>query len=101
MSLSAKLSRNFLEENPKQAKAIVEKVILAATARHAARHARKWYNVNLLFRVEALPVNWQIVLNVILKFVRYSLSKEILQEERQNRDGIVPFRQYYLCAVRY
>lgn len=27
--------RNFLEENPKQAKAIVEKVILAATARHA------------------------------------------------------------------
>ena len=32
--------RNFLEENPKQAKAIVEKVILAATARHAARHAR-------------------------------------------------------------
>ena len=33
--------RNYLEENPRQAKTIVEKVILAAQARHAAYNARK------------------------------------------------------------
>ena len=32
---------NFLEENPKEAKLIVEKVVLAATARKAAQNARK------------------------------------------------------------
>ncbi|MBO4955829.1 MAG: DNA topoisomerase (ATP-hydrolyzing) subunit B [Muribaculaceae bacterium] len=33
--------RNYLEEHPRQAKTIVEKVILAAQARHAAYNARK------------------------------------------------------------
>ena len=40
MAVSTMLS-NYLEENPKDARQIVQKVILAATARHAARKARE------------------------------------------------------------
>ncbi|MFR9652146.1 MAG: DNA topoisomerase (ATP-hydrolyzing) subunit B [Rikenellaceae bacterium] len=39
-AMSTALSQ-YLEEHPKDARAIVQKVILAATARHAARHARE------------------------------------------------------------
>ena len=46
---------NYLEENPKDAKAIVQKVILAATARHAARKARELVQRKNEFSGSGLP----------------------------------------------
>jgi len=40
-SCVSEMLTNFLEENPKEAKQIVSKVVLAAQARHAARKARE------------------------------------------------------------
>ncbi len=46
---------NYLEEHPKSAKAIVQKVILAATARHAARKARELVQRKGAFSGTGLP----------------------------------------------
>lgn len=46
---------NYLEENPKDAKAIVDKVILAATARHAARKARELVQRKTVMSGSGLP----------------------------------------------
>ena len=46
---------NYLEEHPKDAKAIVDKVILAATARHAARKARELVQRKTVLSGSGLP----------------------------------------------
>ncbi len=52
--ISDKLN-DYLEEHPKEAKAIVDKVILAATARHAARKARDLVQRQTILGVAGLP----------------------------------------------
>lgn len=46
---------NYLEENPKDARQIVSKVILAATARHAARKARELVQRKTVLSGSGLP----------------------------------------------
>ena len=46
---------NYLEEHPKDARAIVDKVILAATARHAARKARELVQRKTVLSGSGLP----------------------------------------------
>ena len=52
----------YLEEHPKEARTIVNKVILAATARHAARKARELVQRKGVMGGSGLPGNWLIVL---------------------------------------
>ncbi|WP_166386649.1 MULTISPECIES: DNA topoisomerase (ATP-hydrolyzing) subunit B [unclassified Polaribacter] len=46
---------DYLEENPNDAKTIVQKVILAATARHAARKAREMVQRKTVMSIGGLP----------------------------------------------
>ena len=54
-SAVSEMLANYLEEHPKEAKLIVDKVILAATARHAARKARDLVQRQTILGVAGLP----------------------------------------------
>ncbi|MCQ2262936.1 MAG: DNA topoisomerase (ATP-hydrolyzing) subunit B [Bacteroidales bacterium] len=54
-SMVSDMLNNYLEEHPKDAKQIVDKVVLAATARHAARRARELVQRKSAFSGGGLP----------------------------------------------
>lgn len=51
----SEMLNNYLEEHPRQAKMIVDKVVLAATARHAARKAREMVQRKNVMTGSGLP----------------------------------------------
>ncbi len=51
----SEMLQNYLEENPNDAKIIVQKVILAAQARHAARKAREMVQRKTVMSIGGLP----------------------------------------------
>lgn len=83
---------NYLEENPKEAKTIVNKVILAATARHAARKARELVQRKMYYQAQGFPGNFPIVRNAILKIVKSTWWREIRQAEQPKPDVTVNSR---------
>ena len=92
---------NYLEENPKAAKDIVNKVILAATARHAARKARELVQRKSVLSGGGLPGKLPTVPIRMLLIVRYFLWKGIRQEEQPNKDETAVFKPFCPCGVKY
>ncbi len=88
----SKVLEAYLEENPREAKNIIQKVILAAQARAAARKPGNWYNEKVYSAEADYRVNWPIVLKEILNDVNYTWWKEILRAEPQNRAVTGVFR---------
>ena len=86
----------YLEEHPKEAKQIVDKVILAATARIAARKARESVQRRVRWAVADCRANWPTARAVIRRNVNYSWSRVTRQVVLPSKDVAVPSRQFYL-----
>ena len=91
--------REFLLENPKQARAITEKIVDAATAREAARKARDIARKKS--DVVDCPGNWRTVRKKMQASGRFSWSRAILPAGRPSRPGIAERRPYCPCGARY
>jgi DNA gyrase subunit B len=84
-TIAGEALNNYLEENPKMARIIINKVIVAAQARTAARH----------WAVPVCPENLPTVRKKILKNASCTWWKVIRPEELQSREETGTIRQFY------
>lgn len=91
----------YLEEHPKEAKAIVDKVILAATARHAARKAREMVQRKSPMSGGGLPGKLVTARTKIHRSVSCSSSRETLPAVQLSKAVTVHFRLFFHYAVRF
>lgn len=68
----ARVLEAYLEENPKEAKYVISKIILAAQARVAAKKQEIWCNAKRYLRAAGYQESWRIVQIEIQKDVSFT-----------------------------
>ena len=91
---------NYLEEHPKEAKLICDKVVLAATARIAARKARESVQRKNPMTGGGLPGKLADCSTRFLRTARSSSSRVTPQVVLPSKVVTVISRPFCLCAVR-
>ncbi len=91
----------YLEEHPREARLICEKVILAATARIAARKAGKACRGRTPCPGAGCPASWRTAPTRTPRNARYSWSRGTPRAGRQSRGATATPRPSCRCAARF
>ena len=94
---TAAAMEQYLEEHPKEGKTIVEKIVLAATARAAARRAREMVQ---RWAASACPASWPTVPTAIPRNASSSSSRVIPQAVPPSRAATAVSRPSSRCEAR-
>jgi len=93
----SEMLENYLEENPNDAKTIVQKVILAAQARHAAQKAREMVQRKTVMSIGGLPGKLSDCSEQDPAKCEVFLEREIRQAEQLSKDVTALSKQFYPC----